>query len=170
MAEVHRATGMKLATNMVVTDLAQFERNVHLNAAQIILSDHHYWGGLRETQLLARMCETFGLGLSMHSNSHLGISLLAMTHLAASVPRLCYACDTHYPWQDADEEVLVGGKIPIRNGCVAIADAPGLGVEIDQDTLAKLHDQYLRCGIQNRNDTIQMKKYYPDWNDKQPRF
>ncbi len=170
MAALHRATGMPLATNMVVTDLAQFEKNVHLNAVQIILSDHHYWGGLRETQMLARMCETFGLGLSMHSNSHLGISLLAMTHLAASVPRLSYACDTHYPWQDADEEVLKGGKVPIKNGCVAVTDAPGLGVEIDQDALAKLHELYLSCGIQNRNDTNQMKKYHPDWDDRQPRY
>jgi len=170
MAALHRATGMPLATNMVVTDLAQFEKNVHLNAVQIILSDHHYWGGLRETQLLARMCETFALGLSMHSNSHLGISLLAMTHLAASVPRLSYACDTHYPWQEADEEVLVGGKVQIKNGCVALTDAPGLGVDIDQDALAKLHDLYLSCGIKNRNDTNQMKKYHSDWSDKQPRF
>jgi hypothetical protein len=29
---------------------------------------------------------------------------------------------------------------------------------------------YLRCGIRNRNDTTQMKKYYPDWDDRQPRF
>jgi glucarate dehydratase len=137
---------------------------------QIVLSDHHYWGGLRDTQLLSRMCETFDLGLSMHSNSHLGISLMAMTHLAASVPRLTYACDTHYPWQDADDEILTGGKIPIRNGCVALTDAPGLGVEISQAALAKLHDQYLRCGIRNRNDTTQMKKYHPGWDDRQPRF
>jgi glucarate dehydratase len=68
---------------MVVVTMAQFAQNVRQNAVQIILSDHHYWGGLRDTQMLARMCETFGLGLSMHSNSHLGISLLAMTHLAA---------------------------------------------------------------------------------------
>ena len=76
---------------------------------------------LRATQRLSLMCETFGLGLSMHSNSHLGISLLAMTHLAACVPNLSYACDTHYPWQE--EEVIVGGRVPIegggnrRNGC-----------------------------------------------------
>jgi glucarate dehydratase len=93
-----------------------------------------------------------------------------MTHLAASVPRLSYACDTHYPWQEADEEVLVGGKVQIKNGCVALTDAPGLGVEIDRGALAKLHDLYLSCGIKNRNDTNQMKKYHPDWNDQQPRY
>lgn len=170
MAELHRATGLPLATNMVVTDLRQFRENVRLNGAQIILSDHHYWGGLRDTQLLARMCETFDLGLSMHSNSHLGISLMAMTHLAASVPRLSYACDTHYPWQADDEEVVRGGKIPIRNGAVAITRAPGLGLELDYDVLGKLHEQYLRCGVRTRNDAVQMRKYQPDWSGKAPRF
>ncbi len=170
MAELHRATGLTLATNMVVTSLAHFRRNVTLNGAQIILSDHHYWGGLRDTQLLARMCETFGFGLSMHSNSHLGISLMAMTHLAASVPHLSYACDTHYPWQEADDEILVGGKVPIRNGAVAVTDAPGLGIEISQEALARQHRVYLECGIRSRNDTAQMKKYHPDWDDRQPRF
>jgi L-alanine-DL-glutamate epimerase-like enolase superfamily enzyme len=55
---------------------------------QVVLSDHHYWGGLRRSRLLAGICDTFGLGLSMHSNSHLGISLAAMVHLAAATPNL----------------------------------------------------------------------------------
>ncbi|WP_328586047.1 enolase C-terminal domain-like protein, partial [Pseudomonas syringae] len=44
-------------------------RSVALNSVQIVLADHHYWGGLRDTQALAKMCDTFGLGVSMHSNS-----------------------------------------------------------------------------------------------------
>lgn len=105
----------------------------------------------------------------MYPNSHLGISLLAMTHLAASVPHLSYACDTHYPW-NSDDEVLKGGKVPIRNGCVALTEAPGLGVEISPNTLARAHETYLRCGIRNRNGTTQIRKYHPDWDDRQPRF
>jgi len=168
MAELHKATGLPLATNMVVTDMEEFRRNVSLNGVQIVLSDHHYWGGLRATQVLAAMCETFGLGLSMHSNSHLGISLMAMSHLAAAVPNLTYACDTHYPWQD--DEVIKGGKIAIENGCVTVTDAPGLGVELDRDALAALHEQYLRCGITNRDDVSQMRKFRPDWTRQKPRF
>ncbi|ENA28623.1 MULTISPECIES: glucarate dehydratase family protein [Pseudomonas] len=170
MAELHRRTGLPLATNMVVTDFDEFRRSIALNSVQIVLADHHYWGGLRNTQILSRMCETFGLGVSMHSNSHLGISLMAMTHVAAAVPNLSYACDTHYPWQEADEEVIKGGKLPIRNGCVAITDAPGLGVELDYDQLAKLNDQYLTCGIRQRDDVRQMQKYDPDWKALKPRF
>lgn len=170
MAELHRRTGLPLATNMVVTDFDEFRRSIALNSVQIVLADHHYWGGLRDTQILSRMCETFGLGVSMHSNSHLGISLMAMTHVAAAVPNLSYACDTHYPWQEADEEVIKGGKLPIRNGCVAVTDAPGLGVELDYDQLAKLNDQYLTCGIRQRDDVRQMQKYDPEWKALKPRF
>ncbi|MBD9655886.1 glucarate dehydratase [Pseudomonas sp. PDM12] len=170
MAEVHKRTGIPLATNMVVTDFDEFRRSVALNSVQIVLADHHYWGGLRDTQILARMCDTFGLGVSMHSNSHLGISLMAMTHVAAAVPNLSYACDTHYPWQEPDEEVIKGGKLPIVGGCVKVTRTPGLGVELDYEQLAKLNDQYLTCGIRSRNDVTQMQKYDPSWKALKPRF
>ncbi|NKF24274.1 glucarate dehydratase family protein [Solimonas marina] len=170
MSELHRQTGLPLATNMVVTDFDEFRRSVALNSVQIVLADHHYWGGLRDTQTLAAMCATFGLGVSMHSNSHLGISLMAMTHVAASVPNLSYACDTHYPWQEEDEEVIKGGKLPIVDGCVRITEAPGLGVELDHEQLGKLHEQFLSCGIRARNDVRQMQRYRPDWETVKPRY
>ncbi|MBF7141231.1 MULTISPECIES: glucarate dehydratase family protein [Pseudomonas] len=170
MSELHKRTGLPLATNMVVTDFDEFRRSVPLNSVQIVLADHHYWGGLRDTQHLAKMCDTFGLGVSMHSNSHLGISLMAMTHVAAATPNLGYACDTHYPWQEPDEEVIKGGKVVIEDGCVAITRAPGLGVELDADQLAKLHDQFLGCGIRQRDDVRQMQRYKPEWKAVKPRY
>ncbi|CAM8662441.1 COG4948 L-alanine-DL-glutamate epimerase and related enzymes of enolase superfamily [Comamonadaceae bacterium] len=168
MAELHKATGMPLASNMVVTNWAELKRSIELNSVQILLSDHHFWGGLRATQALAQTCQTFGLGLSMHSNSHLGISLMAMTHLAASVQHLSYACDTHYPWQS--DEVLVGGKVPIVGGCVHLTKQPGLGVELDQDKLAELHEAFKVCRIRTRNDVAQMQRYRPEWKQVKPRF
>lgn len=168
MAALHKATGMPLASNMVITNWAELKRSIELNSVQILLSDHHFWGGLRATQALAQTCQTFGLGLSMHSNSHLGISLMAMTHLAASVQHLSYACDTHYPWQS--DEVLVGGKVPIVGGCVHLTDKPGLGVELDQDKLAELHEAFKVCRIRTRNDVAQMQRYRPEWTQIKPRF
>ncbi len=168
MAALHRQTGLPLATNMVITNWAELRRSIELGAVQILLSDHHFWGGLRATQALAKTCEAFGLGLSMHSNSHLGISLMAMTHLAASVQHLSYACDTHYPWQQ--DEVLVGGKVPITSGCVHLTDKPGLGVELDHEKLAELHQAFLQCRIRTRNDVAQMQRFRPDWRQVKPRF
>jgi glucarate dehydratase len=168
MAELSRHCRMPLATNMVVTTLNEFRRNVSTRSVQILLSDHHYWGGLRATAALARMCEVFDIGMSMHSNSHLGISLMAMTHVAAAIPNLTYACDTHYPWQE--EEVIKGGRIRFDQGAVKVPTAPGLGVELDPARLQALHRQYLECGVRNRNDLAQMRKYQPDFSGKSPRF
>ncbi len=170
MAALHRATLLPLATTMVVTDFVQLRRSVALNAVQIVLSDHHYWGGLRASQHLGAMCRTFGLGLSMHSNSHLGISLMAMAHLAAATPELSYACDTHYPWIEEADEVIVGGKVPIYRGCVAVGDAPGLGVALDPDRLARGHALFNRIAIRTRDDLGQMRKYDPGFDPRKPRY
>ena len=168
MAELARHCRMPLATNMCVTTMEEFKRNASTHAVSILLSDHHYWGGLRATASLARMCEVFGMGMSMHSNSHLGISLMAMTHAAAAIPNLTYACDTHYPWQE--EEVIKGGRIKFEQGAVRVPTAPGLGVELDPAKLVELHQQYLDCGIRNRNDLAQMRKYQPGFSGVSPRF
>lgn len=169
MAAIAQVCDVPLATNMVVTDLREFRRNVEMGCpVKVVLSDHHYWGGLRATQRLGLMCETFGLSLSMHSNSHLGISLMAMTHLAASVPNLSYACDTHYPWQD--DEVIEGGRLRFENGSLSVTSSPGLGVRIDPKALARLHDNYRRISIRQRDDLAQMRKYDPHFTGQQPRF
>jgi glucarate dehydratase len=168
MGEVATFAPMPLATNMVTIAFGHIPKSLRLNAVQVILSDHHYWGGLRATQHLAMIGRTFGVGISMHSNSHMGISLAAMTHVGATIPNLTYASDTHYPWQV--DEVIVGGKLPIRNGAVAVPQGPGLGVRIDRDALARLHGNYLACGIRVRDDAAEMRKYRPDWSSKLPRY
>nr|WP_280529679.1 enolase C-terminal domain-like protein [Novosphingobium aerophilum] len=170
MAELHRRTGLPLATNMVVTCFDHLRRSVGMDAVQIVLSDHHYWGGLRDSQLLAGMCATFGLGLSMHSNSHLAISLMAMAHLAAATPNLTYACDTHYPWVEDADEVVLGGKIAFTGGCVEVTDRPGLGLELDSARLARAHATFNRIAIRTRDDTGQMRKYDPGFSPAKPRY
>jgi glucarate dehydratase len=94
--------------------------------------------------------------------------LMAMTHLAASIPGLAYACDTHYPWQS--EDVIQGGRVPFVDGCVLLGSAPGLGVELDRPALAALHEQYRRCGIRSRDDTREMQKHQPGFVKSKPRF
>ena len=176
MGEVRRqllAEGIDtpLASNVAVTSFADIPESVRRDAVQIILCDHHYWGGPRQVQQLARLAKTFGLGLSMHSNSHLGVSLMGMAHVAAATPHLTYACDTHYPWQSAGDEVVLGGRIPIVNGCVRIPDRPGLGVELDYDQLARGRERYAECRYRKRDDEAEMRKHVdPNWRRILPRW
>ncbi|MGZ0152340.1 glucarate dehydratase family protein [Kribbella sp. WER1] len=173
MAAVARQTGIPLATNMCVIAFDHLKPAVLADAVQVLLSDHHYWGGLRRSQLLAGICDTFGMGLSMHSNSHLGISLAAMTHLAAATPNLTYACDTHYPWlrsHHSAEDVIEPGVLAFENGSVRVPTAPGLGVELDEDALGALHEQYVACGIRKRDDTTYMRTVDPGFSPNTARW
>jgi glucarate dehydratase len=169
LVESHVAT--PLASNVAVTSFADIPTCVSRDAVQIVLCDPHYWGGLRQIQHLSKMCRTFGLGLSMHSNSHLGVSLMAMAHCAAAAPHLTYACDTHYPWQSAADEVVEGGRVPIEGGSVRIPDRPGLGVTLDYDQLARGRERYSRCEFRNRDDEQEMRKHVdPSWRRIVPRW
>jgi glucarate dehydratase len=160
-----------LATNVAVTSFGDIPSSVKHDAVQIILCDHHYWGGMRQVQHLAKLAETFNIGLSMHSNSHLGISLMAMAHVAAATPHLTYACDTHYPWQSAIDEVVAGGRVPIKNGCVEITDRPGLGVTLDYDQLKRGKDRYNKLSYRKRDDEAEMRKHVdPTWKRVLPRW
>lgn len=168
MAEVAREAKMPLATNMCVVAFDQLKPAVLRDSVQVVLSDHHYWGGLQRSRLLAGVCDNFDMGLSMHSNSHLGISLAAMVHLAATTPNLTYACDTHWPWKT--EDVVKPGVLEIVDGAVAVPTGPGLGIEIDDDALAALHRQYLDCGLRDRDDTGYMKSIDPSFENTSPRW
>ena len=160
-----------LASNVAVTSFADIPEAIALDAVQIILCDHHYWGGMRNVQHLAKLAETFGIGLSMHSNSHLGISLMAMAHVAAATPHLTYACDTHYPWQSARDEVVANGRIPIKDGCVTVTDKPGLGVEIDYDQLGRVKERYRKVPYRKRDDEREMQKHVDaNWKRILPRW
>ncbi|WP_328610956.1 glucarate dehydratase family protein [Amycolatopsis sp. NBC_00345] len=168
MAKVAERASMPLATNMCVVNFGDIEPAFRARAIGVLLSDHHFWGGMRDTQALSVTCESFGVGLSMHSNSHLGISLAAMVHVAAATPHLTYACDTHWPWKTAD--VIAPGALEFAGGAVAVPGKPGLGIEIDPDALAAAHENYVRCGLTKRDDVTYMRKWTPGFEPNTARW
>jgi glucarate dehydratase len=176
MAEVRRrllAEGIDtpLASNVATTCFAHVPIAKQTDAVQVILSDPHYWGGIRAQQKLSDLCEVLGLGMSMHSNNHLGVSMMTMAHAAAVCPALTYACDTHYPWQTEIDEVIVGGRVPFEKGCVVIPDKPGLGVELDHDQVARGEERYRNLPFRKRDDEAEMRKHVdPNWKRILPRW
>ncbi|MEP3345788.1 MAG: enolase C-terminal domain-like protein [Litoreibacter sp.] len=168
MAELSAQIDMPLATNLVVVEFEEVIEAVKKNAVQIVLSDHHYWRGATGAIHLGEVCRAANLGVSMHSNSHLGISLAAMCHVAAATPNLTYDCDTHYPW--STKEIIKGGRPTFVDGTLQVPNGPGLGVELDHDAVAELHELYNLAMVQDRDDTDEMLKYVPDYVRKVPRW
>ena len=163
--------GTDFGSNVAVTSFPDVPKAKLLDAVQVVLSDPHYWGGMRQVQYLSHMCGVLGMGLSMHSNSHLGVSMMAMTHVAAACPNLTYACDTHYPWQTATDEVIVGGRVKFVNGTVPIPNKPGLGVELDYDQVARGRERYDKIPYRKRDDEAEMRQHVdPNWKRVLPRW
>jgi glucarate dehydratase len=166
MAEVRRETGLKMSTNMCVTRFADLPGAFQLQPIDVLLCDHHYFGGFAGCQSLGPVCEAAGWTLSQHSNSHAGITMAAMIHLAASIPQLTMASDTHYPWLPDGVDILAGPKLSIRQGRMAIPDGPGLGVVLDGDKLARAHEVYRKSGMRGRDDASLMRRLDPTWDGR----
>jgi glucarate dehydratase len=172
MSRVAAHTPIPLSTNMCVTAFEHVPQAFRARSVQVILGDHHMWGGLTAFRHLGVVCKTLGWGLSQHSNSHLGVSFAAMIHAGAAIPNLIYASDTHYPWNAAADVVRERDRLRIRDGCVELWDAPGLGVTIDEDRLGVATDAYERRKANSlaRDDVSAMRERNPEWLPHMPKW
>lgn len=153
-AELKKHTDIPTASNMCVSAFSHVKPNAQLEGIDVILGDHHHWGGILAYKETGVLCRVMGWGLSGHSNNALGISQAAMLHACAATPELNYQADSHYPWTDTDGDIIKGDKLQFKEGFMEIPDAPGLGVEIDEDKLAERAEQALQGPPDNRKHMI----------------
>jgi len=163
MAKVRRETGLKMSTNMCVTSFAHIPEALRVKPIDVLLCDHHYFGGFAGCQALGPICRAAGWSLSQHSNNHAGVTMAAMIHLAASIPELTLASDTHYPWLIEGTDIIEGKSLTIHGGRMAVPAGPGLGVTLDPDKLARAHEFYRKCGMRGRDDRSLMRRIEPGW-------
>jgi glucarate dehydratase len=110
----------------------------------VILLDTTFWGGIRSCVKAAGVCETFQLGVAVHSSGELGIQLATMLHLGAVIPNLSFAADAHY--HHLVDDVIEGGRMRYECGSIAVPNAPGLGVRLDREKLRRYHELFLQLG------------------------
>jgi glucarate dehydratase len=67
-----------------------------------------------------------------------------MLHLGAALPNLGFAADAHY--HHLADDIIKGGKMPYRDGKIALPKGPGLGIELDRDKVEKYADLYRKLG------------------------
>ncbi|MFP5308797.1 MAG: enolase C-terminal domain-like protein [Actinomycetes bacterium] len=144
MRQVREKLPLRMATNTVVVNFEQLAANVRDPAVDVVLLDTTFWGGIRPCLKAAGVCETFQLEVAVHSSGELGIQLATMLHLGAAVPNLSFSADAHY--HHLLDDVIEGGKLPYRDGAIAVPNGPGLGVTLDRDRLARYAELYEELG------------------------
>ena len=133
-----------LATNTVVVGFEQLAANVLDTAVDVILLDTTFWGGIRQCVKAAGVCETFQLGVAVHSSGELGIQLATMLHLGAVIPNLSFAADAHY--HHLADDIIDGGKFKYEGGSIKVPEGPGLGVKLNREKVQQYSELYKRLG------------------------
>jgi glucarate dehydratase len=144
MRRTRQMVRIPLATNTVVVNFEQLAANALDTAVDVILLDTTFWGGIRACVKAAGICETFQLGVAVHSSGELGIQLASMLHMGAVVPNLTFAADAHY--HHLKDDVIVGGLMRYENGAIRVPEGPGLGVKLDREKLREYSELYRRLG------------------------
>ena len=157
MRRVRSMVRIPLATNTVVVNFEQLAANILDLAVDVILLDTTFWGGIRPCIKAAGVCETFQLGVAVHSSGELGIQLATMLHLGAVMPNLSLAADAHY--HHLTDDVIEGGLMKYENGAIAVPSGPGLGVELDREKVRQYSELYKELG----GYTYDRDPGRPDW-------
>ena len=99
-------------------------------------------GGLANTLEITHVAKAAGIACSMGSNLELGIGTAAMLHVGCAAPGIineCYPGDYIGPlYHEADMLVTPLALGPPR---ASVPEGPGLGVELDEEQLAKYRDR-----------------------------
>jgi len=146
----------------IVAALGYFNKKLPVD---VILLDTTFWGGIRPCIKAAGVCETFQLGVAVHSSGELGIQLATMLHLGAVIPNLSFAADAHY--HHLEDDIIAGGKFQYEGGSVAVPRGPGLGVKLDYDKLSGYKELHKRLGpYPYDQDPLRPGWTYTSWPDR----
>jgi glucarate dehydratase len=159
-AAVRRAIRTPIATNMYPAKFDDLGPAIRLGAVDIVLTDIHYWEGLRGVKDLAAVCRTFGLGVAMHSGAEFGVELAAMLHTAATIPEMTFAGDAHYHY--LTDDIIEGGPLRYEGGAIRVPTGPGLGVSLDEDKMRHYGRYYEEKG--DYYARFHADPYQPDWH------
>lgn len=120
-------------------ELPTWRQMIEMRAVDIVQPDILYLGGICRTLKVARMAEAAGLPVTPHSANLSMVTLFTM-HLLKALPNagkyLEFSIEgrDYYPWQDG---LFVSSPYDIDDGHVTVGEAPGWGVEIDPEWLAR---------------------------------
>ena len=112
-------------------------------AADVISVDNQMDGGLLNMKRSAGLCEVAGVPVLKHSLGELGVAMYAGVHVLASTPNFLPASQS-YASLLADDVVAGATPLPYVDGCLPVPDAPGIGVTLDADRVARYAELYER--------------------------
>ena len=136
LAEIRRNAPCPIAAGERLYSLAEFHRLFSQRAVDVVQMDISHCGGLSVSKKIAALAYAYDIRIAPHCS--IGpVALAAALHFDISTPNFYVQetfSDFDVPWRSA----LIQGWEPIWHGQFTLPnpDAPGLGIELDENAIA----------------------------------
>ncbi|MFA9518563.1 mandelate racemase/muconate lactonizing enzyme family protein [Halopenitus sp. H-Gu1] len=138
--EVTGSTRTPIATGENRFRVHELSELIYEHGVDILTPDPTTVGGLAETMRIADRAEENYMPISPH-NVCSPVGTMACVHLGAAIPNFDYL-EYHALEVDWWDDLLVREEPIIRDGRIEVPEAPGLGIELDEDVV----DEHLLAG------------------------
>ena len=114
-----------------------------LGAPDTLVTGLGFFGGIAGTRRFIDACEREGVGFWFYSGDF-GIATAAYLHIAAATPYVERPSQSLLRW--TTDDVIADGPFSPESGVVDVPRGHGLGVELDETSLARCVERYAREG------------------------
>ena len=140
MREVKNSTSTPICAGENLFLRYGFRDLIEKQAVDIIMPDIPKCCGLSEGRKIANMAEIYYIPMAPH-NVCGPLGTIASCHVCASIPNFLVL---EWHWLDREywDDLVITDRPVIEDGHITLSDKPGLGVEVNPETMKK----YLRPG------------------------
>jgi galactonate dehydratase len=135
MVEVARAVPVRVVGGERSSRLGEFAQLLESRVIDVVQPEILHVGGVSGLMKIAALAESYEAFLAPH-NARSPLTTVANVHVGATIPNLliqeCFD-DFHVAWS---REIL-SGAVTITDGYIEVPDAPGFGVELNVEEMAK---------------------------------
>lgn len=132
-AKVAKALDLPVAGGEQDWDLRRFREMLELDAVDIVQPDVIKAGGFLVCKKIAAVAEAFGAVCTPHQTQPLGT--VVNLHFAASTPNCRYSQEYNIESHPFRDSLFTEPVLEIKDGHLTVPEGPGLGVEINEETL-----------------------------------
>lgn len=135
LADVRDAVDIPIVSGETLYGKGAFRGLFERRAADIINPDVCNVGGILEMKEIAAMAEAYAVGVSPHNFNSTTMALAATVHASATMPNFLLT-EYYLPFAEFADKICPAQLRPV-NGYIELPDAPGLGLDMDEQVLAK---------------------------------
>ncbi len=135
LVQLRQATKTPICASERLFSRFQFLPLMEKKAADIIMPDITWTGGISEVKKIAILASAFQLPIAPH-NCGGPIMSLANAHICANIPNL-FICETVRAFYNTYFEKLVTQPIQIKNGQMQLPEGVGIGAELKPEVLSR---------------------------------